>query len=243
MVKNDLLWKRLYKQEFLSDIHYDKEIDFLLWCVRTDPNNIDIPTRRSDLLERIDWYNSFRRRVITENNWRHGYSNTEFFKLRNYKFRTRTYILSTSATGAPLRYERHDINKLQLYRMEFSAYPDLKRSGNKMQENNFYTTPKTMLCEIEKNILEHRALLYVGDHYMLMTFPVDSNGDYEPVAIFVRGHKEMLKIIDVPKKSRKLFVKGKWALLIGGIGMPNQFYHPFTSKIHGIIIYYISNAK
>jgi hypothetical protein len=58
--KKDSLWKKLYEQEYLSNAYHDKELDFLLWCVRTDPNNIDIPTRRADLLGRIDWYNSFR---------------------------------------------------------------------------------------------------------------------------------------------------------------------------------------
>jgi hypothetical protein len=33
-------------------------------------------TRKSDMLKNADWYNTYRRCITTENNWRYGYSNT-----------------------------------------------------------------------------------------------------------------------------------------------------------------------
>jgi hypothetical protein len=75
IIKDNILWRELYKQDFLSSEYRVKEWEFLFWCVRTDLNNEAIPTRRSDVIKNVDWYNTYRRRITTENNWRYGYSN------------------------------------------------------------------------------------------------------------------------------------------------------------------------
>ncbi|KAI8056886.1 hypothetical protein BDF22DRAFT_740394 [Syncephalis plumigaleata] len=47
-------------------------MEFVLWCIRTDVKNPCTSDKRADLLENVDWYNTYRRRVSTENNWRYG---------------------------------------------------------------------------------------------------------------------------------------------------------------------------
>jgi hypothetical protein len=75
-IRNDnVLWKKIYRCRYLRGVYCKKEWEFVLWCARTDPNNIGLSVRRKDLLNNIDWHSVYRRRVSTENNWQSGRSN------------------------------------------------------------------------------------------------------------------------------------------------------------------------
>jgi hypothetical protein len=68
---DNLFWKALYKDKFLSGAQYVEEYDFVLWCVRTNPKAPNkLLVRKMKMLENLDWYNIYCRRVIMENNWR-----------------------------------------------------------------------------------------------------------------------------------------------------------------------------
>ncbi|KAI8057964.1 hypothetical protein BDF22DRAFT_739369 [Syncephalis plumigaleata] len=100
---NNVLWRKLYKCHFLSGAYRTKEWEFVFWCFRTDPNTISVPARRSDVVNNVDWYNTYRRRIATENNWRHSYSNTtemdiEMGNEEGKSGVTATYISATCVT-------------------------------------------------------------------------------------------------------------------------------------------------
>ncbi|KAI8058002.1 hypothetical protein BDF22DRAFT_730749 [Syncephalis plumigaleata] len=82
---SDILTTLTFRERnyILSLLNYiELEWEFVFWCFRTDPNTISIPARRSDVVNNVDWYNTYRRRIATENNWRHGYSNTTEMDLK-----------------------------------------------------------------------------------------------------------------------------------------------------------------
>jgi hypothetical protein len=63
------LWRVLYVKKFLSDAQYNREYEFILWCIRTNQESPTSPTGRMDILKNIDWYDICRRRMTTESNW------------------------------------------------------------------------------------------------------------------------------------------------------------------------------
>jgi hypothetical protein len=54
----------------------NKELDFLHWCTRTDGSSTSTApsTNISDILNTLDWHDTYRRRVFTERNRRHNHS-------------------------------------------------------------------------------------------------------------------------------------------------------------------------
>jgi hypothetical protein len=70
-IRNDTaFWQRLYRVKFLFGPYTIKELDFVYWCARTGSSTATAPsTNTSDVLNTLDWHDTYRRRVRTENNW------------------------------------------------------------------------------------------------------------------------------------------------------------------------------
>jgi hypothetical protein len=102
----NILWKKVYEHKFLSDGQYDIEYEFIFRCARTKSKRPNVPVRRMDLLKNIDWH-IYRRRIITENNWRNGYSNTTYIELELDQYinlyRLDSYPYSDSTSGAIIK--------------------------------------------------------------------------------------------------------------------------------------------
>ncbi|KAI8056100.1 hypothetical protein BDF22DRAFT_774341 [Syncephalis plumigaleata] len=100
-IRNDtVLWQALYHRDFLSGDYYTKEMEFVLWCIRTDVNIPCTSDKRADLLENVDWYNTYRRRVSTENNWRYGRCKTTHIDMIPDKDEVR-YITEITLSTSP----------------------------------------------------------------------------------------------------------------------------------------------
>ncbi|KAI9592649.1 hypothetical protein BDF19DRAFT_425265 [Syncephalis fuscata] len=67
---NKELWKRVYFQSFLNGYHRIKEWDFVYCCARNYFDINSIPMESDALLCDVDWYDVYRQRIITEQNWR-----------------------------------------------------------------------------------------------------------------------------------------------------------------------------
>ncbi|RKP26915.1 hypothetical protein SYNPS1DRAFT_27409 [Syncephalis pseudoplumigaleata] len=70
--QHPLLWQYRYHRAFLSGPQRVEEWDFVYWCARSRFPVDSIPMQSAALLHRIDWRDVYRRRVTTEQNWRHG---------------------------------------------------------------------------------------------------------------------------------------------------------------------------
>ncbi|KAI8053705.1 hypothetical protein BDF22DRAFT_742677 [Syncephalis plumigaleata] len=190
---NPILWKYLYRLEYLSDAYYPIEWDFVLWCVRTSQPSNPMPRRRMDLINDINWYDSYRRRTTTENNWRLDYANTNRISLGpdDGIFGARRFadVHSIPASG--------DI----LQRESTSASPSIASLGSFDLDQHSNTSPT------------------LGDHYMTTIFEHDIKHDYKTVTMFMRGHDGPLDSIDIPATCYILSISRKWALVVE---MPNK---------------------
>ncbi|KAI9596950.1 hypothetical protein BDF19DRAFT_437291 [Syncephalis fuscata] len=69
-----ILWQCLYQDRFLNGLRRVKEWDFVYWCARDQFLADNMPIESTALLEKLDWYDVYRRRITTEQNWRSGHS-------------------------------------------------------------------------------------------------------------------------------------------------------------------------
>jgi hypothetical protein len=175
-IHNDnTLWKEQYKREFLSSAYRKKEWQFIFWCIHTDPNTKTISTKRSDMLKNIDWYNTYRRRMTTENNWRYGYSNTAEIDLKFNDKRERQQITTrvyTSATSIILEcdYCGIDESKSIYYNIKYAACSDLKYSNNNTHKQSL-STPSKQISLYENSFFDFDFTekfndYLLGDHYI-----------------------------------------------------------------------------
>ncbi|KAI9594468.1 hypothetical protein BDF19DRAFT_444921 [Syncephalis fuscata] len=65
----------------LAGPHAVRELDFLYWCARDHYHGEHMPTDPAVLLQALDWYDTYRRRVCTERNWRHNDSTSTILPL------------------------------------------------------------------------------------------------------------------------------------------------------------------
>jgi hypothetical protein len=264
---NSTLWNRLYKQHFLSSLYHEKELDFVFWCIRTDPLAINTPTseqrekssnrlswhynnfrqmtigkikqlvhsnrattasipkRRKDLLNNVNWYHIYRRRVTTENNWRYGYSNNTIIMNHLSNTKTLVPIFLSKFTDALIRGSRYESDKPieYYYHLKCSAYLDPKYPyKGKHRRSSSKSFNVTALQRNSENI-DFGEFPIIGDHYIVTTFKATpDNNDKHTMAIFSRGHTGMTDTLDLPASSSIKEVRGKWALLVG---KPQNLYN------------------
>jgi hypothetical protein len=217
---DNILWRRLYKQDFLSSGYRKEEWEFIFWCVRTDPNTKIIPTRRADVIKSVDWYNTYRRRITTENNWRYGYSNateidTEWDDIygnkKEYKYR------STLATSIILKRSNYEIDvwKHSYYHVDYPAYSNLKHSNNKTQHYSFYTLPKNSLYGNSASNSDYIFMTsYMGDYYVAGVKRNQEETCKTMVIALYNNEDETKNVtINISLDAVVRMVDGKWALV------------------------------
>ncbi|RKP24825.1 hypothetical protein SYNPS1DRAFT_29425 [Syncephalis pseudoplumigaleata] len=213
------LWKGQYKRAFLSGAYRDKEWEFVLWCLRTDAGDGSAPIRRADLLGKdIDWYNVYRRRVTTENNWRHDRASTiemdAVIERDQHMADYRYSVHSTSATGAVVSLQ-HASNATQCpryYSLEFSSQPSCTHAAGANEEHSLFAAPNaTLLDDISDVERQKFRSITVGDHYMFARHGLDDELQHT-ITIRARGHNSMLDTISIAGECVISGVSGKWAL-------------------------------
>lgn len=111
-----------------------------------------------NILKQLGWYNIYRWRIITENNWKNSDSNTTYIKLTsdqhtnesNQKFS----IHCDPTTGAIIRqyFDWNYILSYNCYSLKLSAHPDLKQNNGKEQYTSISTVVNTVLLERDAGI-------------------------------------------------------------------------------------------
>jgi hypothetical protein len=129
-------WEKLYKHDFLSDTHVKDELNCVFWCTRMSENKPTKSTIRSELLASVDWYNTYRRRVTTENNWRSNhlniiYTNISYRKKQKIAFRCGLFrgILFHVNDACRDKYINNTYNR------EYSAHSNIKQHTNNLQKH------------------------------------------------------------------------------------------------------------
>lgn len=176
-----------------------------------------IPRRRKDLLNNVNWYHIYRRRVTTENNWRHGYSNNTIIMNHLSNVKALIPIFLSKFTDALIRGSRCGSGKSTeyYYHLKCSAYLDpmypYKEKHKRGSSKSFSVTP---LQRNSENI-DFGEFPIIGDHYIVTTFKATLDDANHTMAIFSRGHAGMTDTFDLPASSSAKEVRGKWALLVG----------------------------
>ncbi|RKP25738.1 hypothetical protein SYNPS1DRAFT_28540 [Syncephalis pseudoplumigaleata] len=224
---NNALWQQLHERAFLFGAYRDKEWEFVLWCLRTDAGDGSAPIRRADLLEKdIDWYGIYRRRLTTENNWRHDRSATTSVdvEVNQSKRATVSYFSCTSATAMVLRL-CHSIDGVQTYpicSLEFSAHPDLAQAAHTTRDYTFATAPNIILRHGGDRQYRDTYYPLLGDHYMVLRHMDDAEREQQVVTISARGHTSSMTTLSLPATYMLREVNKKWAFLADDLELSSK---------------------
>ncbi|KAI8057948.1 hypothetical protein BDF22DRAFT_663005 [Syncephalis plumigaleata] len=197
---NNVLWRELYRCRFLSGAYRTKEWEFVFWCFRTDPNTISVPARRSDVVNNVDWYNTYRRRIATENNWRHSYSNTTEMDIEMGNEEGKSGVIATyiSTTCVTL------------------SYNDCEHDGNKHRRCPFSTLLETTPVYGDNAVNLACKTIFLNGHYVIGCKRDDQQSETtRTAALLSRGSKDKSTYvaIDIPPNIKIKTINGKWALL------------------------------
>ncbi|KAI8056813.1 hypothetical protein BDF22DRAFT_652894 [Syncephalis plumigaleata] len=144
-------------------------MDFVLWCIRTDVNNPCTSDKRADLLENVDWYNTYRRRVSTENNWRYGRCNTTHIDMIPDEDEVR-YITEAGYNSSTIVFQTRldgTARSRRYHAFEYLPHSNLKSSNNTVYNSAFSTSPNILSLDSGSGALCTHVL---GDHYVAV-FP------------------------------------------------------------------------
>jgi hypothetical protein len=212
------LWRVLYVKKFLSGAQYNREYEFILWCIRTNQESPTSPTRRMDILKNVDWYDVCRRRITTESNWRNDYSNIAYVDLKP-SGKTRKHpsdfnVECIMATGVIIKRVSRSNNSefTHYYNLNLQAHPDLKQHHDVTSCFRLHASPNMTLLNKGDNTDEYNSIT-MGDHYIVAKHKTDVENDEETLSIFTRGHGDRLATINIPKDNHIYEVNGRWALL------------------------------
>ncbi|KAI8056078.1 hypothetical protein BDF22DRAFT_323424 [Syncephalis plumigaleata] len=213
-IRNDrALWQELYHRDFLSGAYYAKEMEFVLWCIRTDVNNPCTSDKRADLLENVDWYNTYRRRVSTENNWRYGRCNTTYIDMQFDKDEIDNCIEAGHNNSAIILLTRLNgtSRSCRYHALEYLPHSNLRASNNTVYNSTFSTSPNVLSLG-SGNAALHKYVL--GDHYIAVSpYASESNTDIN-VKILSHKHGGIFTTFDVPARYKVKAVEAKWVLLV-----------------------------
>ncbi|KAI8057781.1 hypothetical protein BDF22DRAFT_662351 [Syncephalis plumigaleata] len=208
------LWKRLYHAHFLAGPHAVKELDFLYWCARDYIQEEHRPINMVSLLQSLNWYDAYRRRVCIERNWRYGNSVKTTLSLPpasdtngwivSYSCSTAVLLNSNAATGSPAKHivglectaktsHLHSLNAN--YAVSASSPPKLISLGT-TKENAATGPTQTIMSDrfvvmLSSCFIERKARLEVRDR---KTFQLKYTGQ-------------------LPYKAMLRSINGQWALL------------------------------
>ncbi|KAI8052526.1 hypothetical protein BDF22DRAFT_524035 [Syncephalis plumigaleata] len=209
-IRNDkVLWQQLYHSDFLSGPYYAKEMDFVLWCVRTDVNNPCTSDKRADLLENVDWYNTYRRRASTENNWRFGRCKTTHIDTEQDKDGD-CYRTGGCNNLVIIQQNCPDGTQSHTYILQHLPHSNLISSNNIVYNSTLSISPNAILLDIGNEI---KYFYVTGDHYIAVAPRGISNKPKYNVKILTRRHGDVFTTFDVPVQYQVKTIKGKWVSL------------------------------
>ncbi|KAI8057834.1 hypothetical protein BDF22DRAFT_662531 [Syncephalis plumigaleata] len=214
-------WKSLYEHDFLSGVHQKKEWEFVFWCVRTDPNTANTMSTmsRNDIIKSIDWRDIYRRRVETENNWRHGYSISTPIDLEwctKYGEKRDLGIHHTSATGIVLGMHRYSTQAGKyLHSVECSAYSDLEHLTHKTEEHPSRMSPRSIPLENKSNEHNPLGVHHMNERYIIAVKDYIELNRNKIITIMPYGSEDesTQTSIEVPYGTYIKAIDGQWALL------------------------------
>ncbi|KAI8055804.1 hypothetical protein BDF22DRAFT_774056 [Syncephalis plumigaleata] len=206
---DQILWHELYHRDFLSGAYYVKEMDFVLWCIRMDGNDPCTSDNRVDQLEKVDWYNTYRRRVSTENNWRFGRCKTTHIDTKSVEFRGWRHEDANENRVFVTRRFRSVKGLGHRYTLEYLPHLNLRSNNNTVHNSTLSTSPNVFLLSSE-NIGNPKHVLS-GRYIAVVPMQIKSYTDYN-VKILSRKHGGLFTTFDVPGRYQVKKIEGRWLL-------------------------------
>ncbi|KAI8055496.1 hypothetical protein BDF22DRAFT_774948 [Syncephalis plumigaleata] len=219
-----ILWQQLYHSDFLSGAYYVKEMEFVLWCVRTDVNNPCTSDKRADLLENVDWYNTYRRRVSTENNWRYGRYNTTRIDMEADEDGVRYREDVNDNRVFITRQARSDETSGHNYTLEYLPHPNLRASNNIMYNSTFSTSPNVLFLSSNNG---ERHTYFFSDYYIAQSHKIPKNNTSHGIMLRSRKQNSAVNTFSAPMAHQVESIQEKWMLLIAkSPGLLGKSYIP-----------------
>jgi hypothetical protein len=200
----------LYHRQYLGSFNRDQEWDFV-YLIARDRFPIDaIPMESSILLNGFDWYDAYRRRYVTEQNWRHNRSNHILLPSRAEEYKRFTNISSRTATNLLIyvRQDQKDKRSRLLIVLEDAATL-LNKDNEQSAFNSDYNLPVTM--DAYPNI----AWLNIGNNYVYRIsnrFIVITDLDHSMVKVYTRKDAKLRRTMQIPSNLFMVDYHGQWGL-------------------------------
>ncbi|KAI9591631.1 hypothetical protein BDF19DRAFT_426130 [Syncephalis fuscata] len=215
---DSLLWQYLYHNQFLNNELKVKEMDFVYWCTRSSPNTQNVPNSNKSSV--IDWYDVYRRRIITEQNWRYGRGQRTVIPLPEPDKYKQWSIGNNSATGMIL-YGHAYGNNLQrgpaVVVIEGTPInniaTNLKTSAINDSSN---MTLRPTLKRLESNELKDsnkNCITLMSNQYIVTVISCFYSSTVY-MEIRERGSLNLKSTIHLPYRSSIQMIKGRWAMFI-----------------------------
>jgi hypothetical protein len=208
-------WRQLYRAKFLSGPYIKKEWDFVFWCSRTGFSaNIASSTSTSGILNALNWYDTYRRRVCTERNWRNGHSEYTVIPLScpdDFKAWDR---FGACATGVLLEYRACNRHSLRTFAaVEPTGHHAMTHSFN---SDTRHMSQPSALVEFKLSG-KYTKIGYMetqmNDRFVVVLIEHPDN-NIKTMEIRNRGTLELRLSRQIPYLSELKAISGRWALLI-----------------------------
>ncbi|KAI9598247.1 hypothetical protein BDF19DRAFT_431817 [Syncephalis fuscata] len=209
IIDNPSLWRYLYYHQFLIQAHRVKEWDFVYWCARNGFPIDQTPIESSALLDSLNWYDVYRRRVTTEQNWRHGHLRHSVLSLPRVNTYVDYYATMICATAVlfPAWYKTSD-GKTQngttiMETVPFSA--DISHTT----VQNIAEAKSTQAMKFLNSYGSLYQQVYLNDRFIIVIQGYDQHTEME---IYTRSDYRKRHTARLPFNSQFVSINGHWAL-------------------------------
>ncbi|KAI9598804.1 hypothetical protein BDF19DRAFT_431457 [Syncephalis fuscata] len=221
-----ILWQHYYCRHFLTGPYKAKEWDFVYCCARDRFSANDVPIESAKLLDRLDWYDVYRRRIITEHNWRHGYSRTidiSRFDIAYNNLAT-SWNLNGTAILFPIAFNGSDSDEDE---KEYNDYDYGNEEDQRiaiiesgvfapdMQDNKssaipgIHSDPLLSIIDVDNSYSRPKAML--SDRFFISSYVSASS---TIVNVYARKSYKLWYTINLPYNSCCVAVSGQWLLVL-----------------------------
>jgi hypothetical protein len=200
-----------------------KELDFVYWCTRTGSSVNSTPsTNTSDVLNTLDWYDTYRRRVCTENNWRHGNSEQTVLQLSCSDDSGPWERSTTCATGAIFECRVQDPYTPQTFAVvELTGHSPITDSSDDDASDMSQSSglEELQLSDIHGEI--QHTKIQMSERFVV-TLVYCRNNNICTMEIRDRRTLELRRSRSIPYTSRLQSISGRWILLCTSSDLPDD---------------------
>ncbi|KAI8049175.1 hypothetical protein BDF22DRAFT_699761 [Syncephalis plumigaleata] len=203
------LWQHLYHDKFLSGLCAAKEWDFVCWYARTRLPIDDTSVGTTTSLDRLDWYEIYCHRVITEQNWRYNRSRRITIPWPTSEYQCDWELLETTLTTTVLAtpvVTHDDINKRRSLGLNERRFLGLNERVYFPNDENT-TTP--IWFELSKCGLYKGISSLLGYEFAIIVIEGEES---TVIDIYDRRHYRLQRTISLPPTFSNQSFVGNWII-------------------------------